>query len=64
MTAFEFFVCYEDLQKKVDEKKYVQLTHRNSRTPNAASKRVPKRVEIDNKVLRGPPCSCFWWDEV
>ena len=58
MTAFvvgEKFGSYEDLQKKVDvyqKEKYVQLTHRDSRTLDAASKRVPKRVEIANKELR------------
>ena len=65
ITAFvvgEKFGSYEDLQKKVDvyqKEKYVQLTHRDSRTLDDASKRVPKRVESANKELRGPPCLYF-----
>ena len=57
MTAFvvgEKFGSYEDLQKKVDvyqKEKYVQLNHRDLRMLDAASKRVPKRVEIANKKL-------------
>ena len=58
MTTFavsECFSSYEEPAKKVDayqKEKYVQLTHRDSRTLEAASKRVPKRVEIANKGLR------------
>ena len=54
MTTFavsECFSSYEELAKKVDayqKEKYVQLTHRDSRTLEAAS----KRVEIANKGLR------------
>ena len=46
MTTFavsECFSSYEELAKKVDtyqKEKYVQLTHRDSRTLEAASKRV------------------------
>ena len=58
MTTFavgESFSSYEELQQKLtnyQKEKYVQLTHRDSRTLEAARKRVPKRVEFANPTLR------------
>jgi hypothetical protein len=51
----ECFSSYEELQQKADfyqKEKFVQLTHRNSKTLEAARKRVPKRVEIAKQALR------------
>ncbi len=44
----ESFHSYSDLEAKVksyEKSRSIQLTHRDSRTLEAASKRVPKRVE-------------------
>ena len=57
MTTFavgESFSSYEELQQKItnyQKEKYVQLTHRDSRTIEAARKCVLKRVEFANPTL-------------
>ena len=51
----ECFSSYSDLESKVksyEKSRSVQLTHRDSRTLEAARKRVPKRVEGANAELK------------
>ena len=51
----ETFLSYADLEKKVkayEEKNFVQLVNRDSRTLDSAKQRVPKRVEGANQDLR------------
>ena len=48
------FSSYNDLLERVkafEETTYSQLVHRDSRTLEAAAKRVPKKVEKANKEL-------------
>ena len=45
------FSLYNELLKSFEEKTYSQLVHRDSRTLEAAAKRVPKKVEKANKDL-------------
>ena len=45
------FSSYDDLKKKLAEFDSVQLTQRDSRTLEAAARRVPKRVKNANTAL-------------
>ncbi len=50
----ESFSSYTELEEKIksyQKEKFVQLTHRDSRTLENARKRVPKRVEGANGAL-------------
>ena len=50
----EMFSSYDNLKKELAEfekSQSVQLTHKDSRTLEAAAKRVPKRVEKANTAL-------------
>ena len=49
------FTSYKQLEEKIElyeKTNFVQLGHRDSRTLEAARKRVPKRVEGANKELK------------
>ena len=51
----ESFTSYKQLEEKVkiyEKSNFVQLGHRDSRTLEAARKRVPKRVEGANNELK------------
>ena len=51
----ECFSSYEELDRRVKEyqkEKFVQLTHRDSRTLQTARKRVPNRVEGAKSALK------------
>ena len=50
----DMFSSYNDLLGRIkafEETTYSQLVHRDSRTLEAAAKRVPKKVEKANKEL-------------
>ena len=52
-TQFESFTSYKQLEEKVkiyERSKFVQLGHRDSRTLEAARKRVPIRVDGANEL--------------
>ena len=53
-TVGESFSSYVELERKVksyQSAKFIQLTHRDSRTLAMAKRRVPKRVEGANSAL-------------
>ena len=55
VSALDFFSSFDDLRTKITEfekTNYIQLTHRNSRTLEAARKRAPKKVTKANKELQ------------
>lgn len=51
-TLGETFSSYEQLQAKIKLYECIQLSHRDSRTLEAARKRAPNRVEGANKNLK------------
>ena len=63
------FSSYNELLwriKAFEETTYSQLEHRDSRTLEAAAKRVPKKVEKAKKELVYYPINltCFWQEKV
>ena len=68
-TQIESFTSYKQLEEKVkiyERSNFVQLGHRDSRTLEAARKRVPIRVDGANNELKyySIHLTCVFGDEI